>query len=66
MLSRNDEPPRVLIAEDDPQNQKVSLIILRCLGYRADGVNYGPEVLEALKLQAYDLMLMEIKMPETD
>jgi CheY-like chemotaxis protein len=29
-------------------------------------VNYGPEVLEALKLQAYDLVLMEIKRPETD
>lgn len=57
---------RILLAEDDPACRKVALIMLQRLGYKADAVNNGQEVLQALKRHTYELILMDILMPELD
>jgi len=57
-------PFRILIAEDISTNQKVAIRMLSLLGYRADVVSNGLEVLDALKRQSYDIILMDINMPE--
>ncbi len=59
-------PLRILIAEDNPSNQRVLMEMLRKMGYRADAVADGREVLQALEHRPYDLILMDIRMPEMD
>lgn len=59
-------PLRILVAEDDHYNQKVLLEMLRKMGYRADAVADGTEVIQALEAQPYDLIFMDIKMPQMD
>ena len=59
-------PLRILIAEDHLINQKVILGILSKLGYRADIAANGIEVTEALERQLYDVVLMDVQMPEMD
>ncbi|WP_162139132.1 ATP-binding protein [Synechococcus sp. PCC 7336] len=59
-------PLKILLAEDVAVNQKVMLRILQRLGYRADVASNGREVLEALQRQRYDVILMDVQMPELD
>jgi CheY-like chemotaxis protein/HPt (histidine-containing phosphotransfer) domain-containing protein len=56
----------VLLADDNPINQKVGLSVLQKLGYRADMANNGIEVLQALEQKAYDIVLLDVQMPEMD
>ncbi len=57
---------RVLLAEDHMVNQKMALLTLRRLGIVADIAANGLEVLEAVHRQTYDLVLMDVQMPELD
>jgi CheY-like chemotaxis protein len=59
-------PLRILLAEDNPTNQKLATIILGRLGYTADLAANGLEVLQALGRQSYDVVLMDMQMPEMD
>ncbi len=57
---------RVLLAEDNLVNQKVALRMLERLGYNADVASNGVKALDAVQKQAYDVILMDIQMPEMD
>ncbi|HVZ64244.1 MAG TPA: response regulator [Opitutaceae bacterium] len=57
---------RVLLAEDNSVNQKVALRMLERLNYRADLAANGREVLEAVARQSYDIIIMDVHMPEMD
>jgi signal transduction histidine kinase/ActR/RegA family two-component response regulator len=59
-------PLTILLAEDHPVNQQVMLVLLSYLGYRADLACNGQEVLDALAHRRYDVVLMDVQMPEMD
>ena len=66
-LTRRAGPgPRVLIAEDNPVNQRVAVRLLEHLGIRADVASDGNEAIESLTRQSYALVLMDCQMPELD
>ncbi|AFZ47973.1 histidine kinase [Cyanobacterium stanieri PCC 7202] len=57
---------KILIAEDNPVNQKVALLLLKKLGYYPHIAINGLEVLDAVKKDCYDVILMDMQMPEMD
>ncbi len=59
-------PLRILLAEDNATNQKLALRLLQRIGYRADVAANGLEVMGALQRGTYDVVLMDVQMPEMD
>ena len=59
-------PLRVLLADDNPINQKVGLSVLHKLGYRAEVAHNGLEVIKALEQKPFDLLFLDVQMPEMD
>jgi PAS domain S-box-containing protein len=59
-------PLRILLVEDNPVNQKLALLLLARIGYRADFANNGCEALLSVQRQPYDVIFMDMHMPEMD
>jgi len=66
-LEKNPLPPaRILLVDDDPVNQIVALGLLRRKGFEADSAANGKEALDKLAEKKFDLIFMDLQMPELD
>jgi signal transduction histidine kinase/DNA-binding response OmpR family regulator len=63
---KQEESISILLAEDNPVNEKVAQMMLKLLGYKADVATNGLEALNLLDVKRYDLILMDIQMPQMD
>ena len=63
---KHEESISILLAEDNPVNEKVAQMMLKRLGYKADVASNGLDVLNLLNAKRYDLILMDIQMPQMD
>jgi CheY-like chemotaxis protein len=61
-----DQPSRILLAEDNPGNQRVAKLMLRHAGFNVDVANDGSEAVEAHRSNPYDVILMDCQMPGMD
>ncbi|HVU33187.1 MAG TPA: PAS domain S-box protein, partial [Opitutaceae bacterium] len=61
-----ERPLHILLAEDNPVNQRVAILMLQRMGYRADVVANGRDAVAAAERLPYDLILMDVQMPEMD
>jgi CheY-like chemotaxis protein len=59
-------PLRILLAEDNVVNQKLAMRLLQQMGYRADLASNGIEAIQCMERQPYDVVLMDVQMPEMD
>ena len=59
-------PLRILLAEDNVVNQKLAMRLLQQMGYRADLAGNGIEAIERIEREPYDVVLMDVQMPEMD
>jgi two-component system, sensor histidine kinase and response regulator len=66
LLDSEKQNIKILLAEDNPVNQKLALKLFEKFGYKADPVNNGLEAIDALKKIPYDLVFMDVQMPEMD
>jgi PAS domain S-box-containing protein len=57
---------RILLAEDNPINQKLAIVLLQKAGYSVDAVDNGAQALEKAQSQSYSVVLMDVQMPEMD
>jgi two-component system sensor histidine kinase/response regulator len=57
---------RILLAEDNPLNQKLAVALLKKAGFTIDAVENGKQAVESLSRKSYDLILMDVQMPEMD
>ncbi len=66
ITTAQDQPLNILVAEDNLVNQRLALLILKKLGYSADLAVNGKEVLELMEAKTYDIIFMDVQMPELD
>jgi CheY-like chemotaxis protein len=59
-------PLEILLAEDNAYNQKLATLLLKQMGYKADLASNGLEAIQAVERQHYDVILMDVQMPEMD
>jgi signal transduction histidine kinase len=59
-------PLRILLVEDNPMNQKLTYLIMQKFGYNIDIANNGLEAIKFLETETYDMLLMDVQMPEMD
>ena len=59
-------PLKILVAEDNPVNQKLVQLVLARMGYKADLVENGLKAVLAVELSRYDILFMDLHMPEMD
>jgi len=65
-MMAKEHPLRILLAEDVLVNQKLALRLLEQMGYRADVASNGLEAIQSVERQTYDVVLMDVQMPEMD